>query len=244
MSKKECEWCELLMFSSNFKKHDLCCFYKVTLGLKKSEIEEIKKIRDINPIPNSNNKINKDITYLQMKKFFLGFHDNFSKIYELLSDEDNLTQDPSSKIHEFLVSDGTKKNYVAEWNMYLHYLKKKNISLDVDSANTNLSSLKCKNSTLYRKQRMLQKLFRKLINSRIYLNEVGGPIEYSEKYPISLKELEDYLGEQYELDEEYFLIQSLLGVFGVRVSSTAALKLKHLTFMFMDEDVITLPDVK
>jgi len=93
----------------------------------------------------------------------------------------------------------------------------------------------------------LQVLIQHLIDPTIKLNKFRKRIEYKPKKAFSKEELRDYLIEQKSIDNEDFLIQTLMATYGLRINTIAQLKKSHLGFIKAVREegkVIHLPDSK
>jgi len=238
-----CDWCGIDMDRRNFKKHDDSqCFWKHTLGMKKSEFELLKKQRHRSTSETNNTQ---DIMLMELKHFLTNFYKKAKVLYQRCIVKDN--RDPIDKIREMNVSENTKENYIREWNLYNTWLSQTNNSLSEESANTYISELECRESTQKRKHQTLQCILQYLIDPGIRLNKFTKRISMTPKKPLTNEELNDYLKEQKSLDEEDYLIQLLLAKFGLRINTIGLLRKKHLDFLYSKngkEKLITLPDNK
>lgn len=237
-----CNWCECEMDRRNFKKHDdFKCFWKHTLGMKKSEFELLKKKR--HSLTETANP--QDTILMELKHFITNFYKKAQILYKRIIVKNNL--DPIDKIREMNVSENTKENYIREWKLYNVWLNQTNNSLSEESANTYISELNCRESTQKRKHQTLQSILQFLIDPAIRLNKFTKRIYMTHKKPLTNDELNDYLEEQKSLDDEDYLIQLLLAKFGLRINTIALLRKKHLAFLYSKngkEKLITLPDNK
>jgi hypothetical protein len=152
---KQCEWCNNEMKPPNLKKHLDRCFFKTKINLKKSEIDELKKGKVIVQDSNKEN-VKNEIAFLELKHYLTEFYNKSSTLYKKLVEDDG--RDPIVKIKEMQVSPVTKENYVREWKLFNDWLLKNKKSAGKDTANTYLSSLKCRASTLKKKQIELQRI--------------------------------------------------------------------------------------
>jgi hypothetical protein len=227
------------MFTTNFLRHQKTCLYKNEIGATKSQIiaalnnqPHIEKENDRNELL--------DLAYLELKNFLNEVHSK-SKYLQRKIVEDDLT-DPIQKIQQMHVSEGTKYNYLVEYKLYQKWLAANKKLISPETANQYLASLKCRASTLKKKQMTLQYLLKFLVDPNIKLNPIRMRISYQPKYSLSETELDAYLEEQKE-DPEMYLIQKIMVTYGLRVNTPAGLKFKHLLFM-EEGDMILLPDTK
>ena len=236
---KHCDWCEKQMLPSNFRRHEERCFFKTVIELKKSELQRMKE--NYNP-PKEFSEAS-ELTLTELKQYLT---DNFNKtcfLYKKLVVND--LRDPIERLKEMHVSQPTKENYIREWVLFSKWLKKNKNHPDKASADTYLASLKCRASTLKKKQYMLQNILQYLFDSNVRLNKVNMRISYIPKHALSDEEIERYLIEQKEVDTQDFLIQRLMIAYGLRVNTVASLKIAHLEFLEPDgEEMILLPDSK
>jgi hypothetical protein len=234
---KNCEFCEHTMKPSNFKKHQERCFYKIQIKATKKEVEAALQR---NP-PEQQRSDQFDIAFLELKKFLTEIFTRSRVLYKRVVEND--LRDPIERIKEIHVGEGTKYGYLVEYNRYKKWLNKNKKSIDSDSVNMYLSTLKCKSSTLKKKQAILQNILRLLVDSNIKLNPIRINIAYQPKYSLSNEEVTKYLEEQ-NADPELYLIQKLMIRYGLRVNTAAGLKKKHLYFLEGETNEIMLPDTK
>lgn len=236
---KQCEWCEKTMLPSNFRKHQERCFFRNVIELKKSELQRMKE--NYNP-PKEFSEAS-ELSLTELKQYLT---DNFNKtcfLYKKLVVND--LRDPIERLREMHVSQPTKENYVREWVLFNKWLKKNKKAADKESADTYLASLKCRASTLKKKQYMLQNILQYLFDSSVRLNKINMRISYIPKYALTDEEIERYLTEQEEVDTQDFLMQKLMLRYGLRVNTVASLRIKHLEFLLPGgEKMIFLPDSK
>ena len=228
------------MFPSNFKRHQSTCVYKVEIGATKAQIlRALQNQPQIAVEPERNDLV--DLAFIEMKNFLTDFF-NKSRVLHRKVVENDLT-DPIDRIKQMHVNNSTKDGYLVEFRLYKKWLKKNKKSIDADSANSYLSSSKCKPSTLKKKQMILQNLLKVIIDRQIKLNPVRMKISYQPKYSLSDQEIKKYLDEQ-RSNPEMYLIQKLMITYGLRVNTPAGLKVKDLTFLSQENQEIMLPDTK
>jgi integrase len=232
---KTCEFCEKEMHSSNYKRHLSKCIYKNEIKMAKSIVlglvanHEGQDVEAAEEVP------------MEMKIFITELFNKVKFFYKKLNNE---SLSPEEKIRQLHISDSTKEGYLTELSLYQKWLKKNKKNVDIDTANTYLNSLKCKPSTLRKKQMILQTILRVVYDPNIHLNPVKLRISYMPKYSLSDQEIEKYLEEQM-VDYEYYFIQRLMIIYGLRINSPAALKVKHFLFLFEEHsNQILLPDIK
>jgi integrase len=238
---KQCEWCDHEMMSKNFRRHQTKCLYKNEVGVKKSDMVYLKENRPKEVESEETKKL--QLAFMELKHYLLDSYQKTNNIYTRIITNDQ--RDAVDRLREMHVSDITKYNYVCEWKLYKNYIDKKKLPPGRDSANTYLSTLKCRASTLRRKQCMMQNMLRFLIDPSVKLNRVSTRINFVPKYPLSDKEINDYLKEQKALNYEDYLVQRLLITYGLRINSVSSLKKKHL--IFLDDSMgkkIFIPDSK
>jgi len=242
MSKETiCEWCEKHQYSSNIKRHHERCFYKNELQMRKSEFLYLKSKLNLD----IKSERRDELAMLELKSFLTDLYNKVSNLYRRVITEDG--RDPIEKIQELNVGPTTKKYYLREWKLFEKWLTSKNKSVTKESANTYISSLECKDSTQKRKHLTLQVLIQHLIDPTIKLNKFRKRVDYKPKKAFSYEELKDYLIEQKSIDNEDFLIQSLMATYGLRINTIAQLKKSHLEFISAKREegnVIHLPDSK
>lgn len=241
---KTCDWCEKSMRQSNFYKHDLVCLFKHEIQLKKSELEMLKNKR-----PREDKKLQEqmEIAAMELKHYLTENYFKTISLYKKIIQEDN--KDPIEKINEMNVSETTRENYVREWVLYTKWLKENKETPSKESANTYIGKLeKCKPSTQKRKLSMLQLILQHIIDPSIKLNKFGKRISFAPKHALSEEEITNYLKEQKKINFEDYLIQKFMIIYGLRVNTCSALKLKDLEFLSNDnpneENQIHLPDSK
>lgn len=238
--KKQCQWCDKPMAYSNFRRHLMKCVFKNELGIKKSDVEILKVSQ-----PKEKTQI-EEANIMELKNFLTDNFNKTSTLYKRIIVENN--RDPVEKIKEMMISDSTKENYIREWNQFSKWLRKKNLSMSVDSANSYIASLDCAASTQRTKQTILQIILQHIIDRNIYLNRRRRNISFAPKKALSDEELNKYLEEQKSLcNREEYLIQKLLILYGLRVNTIALLKIKDLEFLLAgpgEERLIHLPDSK
>lgn len=225
------------MHSCNLNRHQKKCVYKVEL--KETKANVLKALQNIPK--NAEPPKNCELTLLELRNFLSEFF-NKSKLLHKKVIENEL-RDTKDRIRELHVSDSTKEGYLLEYKLFDKWLNKNKKSLDQDSANMYLGSLKCRSSTLKKKQMILQSLLRVLVDPHFKLNPMRMKISFSPKYSLTDEEIENYLNEQKE-NKEMYLIQKLMVKYGLRINTPASLKIKHLHFREGDNADIFLPDVK
>lgn len=231
---KTCEFCEKLMHSSNYRRHLSKCIYKNEIKLAKSIV-----LRLVENYEGQNDEAAEGVP-LEMKIFVTELFNKVKFFYKKINNE---SLSPEEKIRQLHISDSTKEGYLTELKLYQGWLKRNKKNVDTDTANTYLNSLKCKSSTLRKKQMILQTILRIVYDPNIHLNPVRLRISYIPKYSLSDEEVELYLEEQKD-NQEYYLIQRLMITYGLRINSPAALKIKHLLFLYDGSNEMLLPDVK
>lgn len=236
---KQCNWCELTMYRQNIKKHLGRCTYKNEIGLTKTELRQLKTDKENS---NINNKIK--FTYSELRDFLTESYNRTMDIYaKVMKMED--PRDPLDLIKEMQISEGTKKNYITEWNRYSSWMEENNKLPEKDSADTYLASLKnIRASTLRQKQGILQTILQIIVNKSIKLNKIKQRISYVPKYALNNEEIDSYLEEQIIKSKEDYLIQRFMITYGLRINSIALLKIKHLEFLKKKSENIIIPDSK
>ncbi len=182
------------------------------------------------------------MVFAKLKRHLSLIYKKSRRLYKKVERDDGKT--PIQKIKELHVSEVTKENYLREWSLYLAWLRKHNLSPEVESANSYLGSLEKKASTLRTKQGLLQNILQIVVDPTIKLNQVKRRITFTPKYALTDKELEAYLKEQKRLNKENYLIQKLLATYGLRINSAAAIKIKHLEYLSSNTSFIHLPESK
>jgi integrase len=234
---KTCEWCEKIMKNSNYKKHSMVCFYRHELKITKSQLNFLKENAVENP--------EEDLLQLNLTDLKLFLTEIFHKSKTLYKKIEEEKWDPVEKIKELQVGPETKAAYVREWLLYTKFIKEKKLGVSKETANTYLASVKCKPSTLRKKQYMLQLILQHLLETTVNLNKIRKRINFKPKYALTQDEIKKYLEEQKELNEEDYLIQKILLIYGLRINTIGLLKFQHLEFLYTDgEPVIHLPDSK
>jgi hypothetical protein len=237
MSMKTCPWCEKIMKSSNYKKHSYVCFYQHELKISKSDLNFLKENGGEN---RQENFLQLDLT--DLKGFLIEVFQKSQTLYKKFEEE---KRDPVEKIKELQVGPETKAAYVREWLLYTKFIKEKKLGVSKETANTYLSSVICKPSTLRKKQYMLQLILQHLLETTVNLNKIRKRINFKPKYALTQLEINNYLEEQKKLNGEDYLIQKLLLIYGLRINTIGLLKFQHLEFLLSDgEPVIHLPDSK
>ena len=237
---KECEWCERKLDPTNMKRHLKTCVFKNEVELRKHELRLLKK-----KLPRDETSIKEEVTFVELKHYLTESYNKAMLLYKKILDENN--KDPVQKIKEMNVSAPTLENYLLEWNLYTKWLRRNNRTVSADSANTYISSLKCRASTQRKKHNTLQLLLQHLIDRNVRLNKFRMRISYAPKKPLSDKELNDYLEEQRLINTEDYIIQLLMSTYGLRINTAALLKIKDLEFLHAasdEERMIHLPDSK
>jgi integrase len=103
----------------------------------------------------------------------------------------------------------------------------------------------CAPSTKKTKRNILQTILRVVYeNENLKLRPIRQKSEAIPKYSLSDEQLNKYFKEQKEKDLHLYTAQLLMAMYGLRVSSIAALQVKHLDFLKPGINTITLPDVK
>jgi len=223
------------MHSSNYKRHLSKCIYKNEIKMAKSIVLRLVANYEV-PEGDADQGVQ-----MEMKIFISELFNKVKFFHKKLNNE---SLSPEEKIRQLHISDSTKEGYLTELGLYQKWLKKNKKNVDIDTANSYLNCLKCKSSTLRKKQMILQTILRVVYDPNIRLNPVRLRISYMPKYSLSDKEIEQYMEEQID-DQEYYLIQRLMIVYGLRINSPAALKVKHFLFLFdEDKNEILLPDIK
>ena len=231
---KNCSYCDKKMLRQNMKRHLSTCEIKNTFGTPYSEI-----IDSINLRRNSQTLQIIQLKYERVSKFLEKTHREINEIIQMQREIDH-----DKKIEELIISEGTKLQYKADWNMYFNWCKLKSVDPYLNSsANHYLSQLKNKISTIKNKRNRLQSMLRFFLNSSVSLRPIRRRISFKPKYTLSNEELFEYLKEQKEINEEDFLIQFILSVYGCRINSVACLQKKHLLFL-QNGDKMILPDSK
>lgn len=237
---KQCEWCDRTMKRQNYRRHQSKCFYKTEICLKRSELLLLKSNKPKEII--SEETKNLEIAFMELKHYLTdSYHKTFSLYNRIIASDQ---RDAIVRLKEMHVSDVTKDIYLREWKLYKKFIDKKKLSPGKDSANTYLSNLNCRASTLRRKQCMIQNILRFLVDCSIKLNRVSTRISFVPKYALSDKEINDYLNEQRSKNHEDYLIQRLLITYGLRINSMSSMKRKHLVFLNNNEMKILIPDSK
>lgn len=234
---KNCEWCDKEMKRQNYDRHLKSCFYLKELDMKRSDFLRLKG----NDVVGSDQYKKIEIVFEELKHFLTDSYNKTNSLYKrvIVSDARN----PIERLREMMCSEVTKQNYIREWKLYSQWCSENSKTVSKESANTYLANIKCKASTLKKKQLMIQTILQFLIDSNIQLNKVSMRITYQPKYAMTSEEITDYLEEQKEHSENY-LIQRLMLTYGLRINTIALLKRKHLTYMDSNVDKIFLPDSK
>ena len=173
---KQCEWCEKLMAHQNHKRHLKTCVFKNIVGLSKSELEVLKKKR-----PREDK--NQEISFLELKMYLTDCYQKSIALYRKIIQENG--RDPIERINEMRVSDQTKRNYIQEWRLYNKWLKSNGKTVSAETANTYISSLKCRPSTQRNKHHVLQNTLQHLVDRNIKLDRFNMRISYIPKFPLS-----------------------------------------------------------
>lgn len=240
---KQCSWCEHAMKKQNFKRHQKTCILKVEIGLSKSEIE---KLKGENKQEEEKDNVKIEIDNVEMRTFLEDIYKKSVSLHKKIIIESK--RNPFEKIDRMNVGESTKKNYLREWKLYTRWLKLRKQPIGKDSAESYLSTLKCRASTKRQKYLSLQLLLQHIVDPSIKLEKIRWRISFIPKYALTTKELHDYLKEQKKLDSEDYLVQKLMAIYGLRVNTCASLKLKHLEFRYREPDDldkrIHLPDSK
>jgi hypothetical protein len=181
------------------------------------------------------------LIYNEMKVFVASLDTMLSSIKKKVINNESIK--PEEKIKMMHIAESTKRNYLVEFRLYETWMRRNSKTMDADSANLYLSSLKCRTSTLKKKQTIMQTILRLVYDPSVRLNMVKRKVQFKPKYSLSQTEVDDYLEEQ-RGDIEFYIIQKLLIKFGLRVNTPALLKIKHLLFLFQDDLQILLPDLK
>ena len=224
------------MKRQNYHRHQESCFYKNEIGVTKHELDKL-----------IHQELKEEVVFPQIEYETLkGFFKNVEK--HLMEQKENMTkqnQDPYKLIEELNLSESTKKNYYSDWNQFDKFVKDKKLPLGVSAADTYITTCKCCVSTKITKRNILQIILRQLLNNdHLKLKPLREKFSVIPKYTLSDHEVEAYLAEQEEIGGELYLAQLLMITYGLRVSTPAALKKKHLEFLYTDSNKITLPDVK
>ena len=234
-----CKFCELPMHRNNKTRHLKTCYLKNNIGFSKTELLNLIKKFD----PNSQKLF--ETQFSMMKEFLISLNQNVSFIHNSIVDNDGRT--PEEKIDAIPVSENTKKIYQREFRKYLDWLKLKNLNISIDSANTYISSLQCKDSTAKRKFLNLQVVLQAIINPAVKLNKFRKRISYKNKRPLTSDEIKNFLKEQKANNNEMYLMCKLLSLYGLRVNTISSLKVSHLQFLKQKKNqikTIFFPDSK
>jgi integrase len=239
---KVCEWCNKeIKHRQNYKPHVDKCFYRVELNVKKNDLDLLLG-KPIPEAPKSEEAKMMELTHMELKEFLTDSYNKSMVLYKKFIQ--NAGKTPIDMINEMLIGDTTKKAYVIEWRLYNKWLTKHHKIISRESANEYLSQLKGKPSTKKKKQGMLQKLFKHLLDSTVMLNKSRERVSYKPKYAMTAEDTRKYLEEQKSLDPEYYLIQRFMLTYGLRVNTVGLLRIKHLEFMTNADGKIHLPDSK
>jgi hypothetical protein len=234
-----CEWCNKEMGRQNLKRHQETCVYKNEIGMTKDDFQHLK--HNYKPDRLLTNAL--EVAFSELKQYLTDTFHKTTSLYKKLVVEDQ--RDPEDRLNEMHVSAATKANYLSEWKLFNKWLKKNKRLPDKESADTYLSTLKCRPSTLKKKQYMLEHILQHLIDNNIKLNRVKMRISYVPKYAMTEQEIDLYLKEQKRIDQQDYLIQKLMATYGLRVNSVASLRIRHLEYLNNDfEQKITFPDSK
>ena len=231
---KTCQFCERQMLRQNFKRHSMSCDIKKIFDAPKYEIIEALELKKNNSALSLI-----QLKYEKLKHFISTFHRETLEILGFSKEEDI-----PSKLEELMVSEGTKLQYKSDWYSYSSWCKKQKLDpFLISNANSYLAQLKKKLSTIKNKRSRLQTILSHLLNTPISLKPIKRRISFKPKYVLSQDELVNYLEEQRNENEEDYLIQLILSVYGCRINSVACLQKKHLLFLNRGTKMI-LPDSK
>jgi integrase len=236
---KKCHWCEKDMKSQNFNKHSDRCFYKNKIGATKQEIDIYLKKR---PREEEEKEKFPVAEYEMLKTMFKKIDTQMTKFKENFADD---FKNPIDVISEMSIADSTKRNYMSEWRQFEKYARVKKLGLGASAANSYIASNKCSVSTKLNKKNIMQAILRSLYgNDTLKLSPIRQKHSIVPKFTLSDEEVKLYLNEQKNLGDDLYWAQLLMVIYGLRVSSVAALQRKHLEFMDSDKNQIVLPDVK
>jgi integrase len=240
-STKICEWCNKQMARTNYYKHvngNASNGHKPRCFMKKVNLMNSKTGEKVDQVRLKSLSIQNEMLTIFFKKIA-------NEVMQLQSSIGELKQDPLIEINNLPVAEATKLLYKSTWSQFEKYSKKHALPLNAKSANAYIGQAKCAISTRITKRNTLQDLMRRIYgNDNLKLYPIRQKYSVKQKHSLSDVELEKYFKEQENLDHELYLAQRLMAVYGLRVSSVAALKKKHLDFIRTNFDSVTFPDTK
>ena len=244
---KTCEYCDSIMFSSNYKRHLLKCQIKLHFDLPKQQILLLIQQNKSNLSEDNSKQLKSQLNESEHKnqQFTHLIKSIHQEIAELLSKSVSESRnDPYSTIENMVLSDLTKREYKNDWKLYSDYCEKNKLNVFLaSSANEYLAKLDNRVSTIIKKRSNLQSVLSTLSETPIKLRRIRKKAQYRPKYALSQKEIELYLEEQREFSYKDWLIQRILIEFGCRINTIGSLRLKHFEFINGGDQII-LPDSK
>jgi len=251
---KKCQYCDHEMLRQNYKKHVSTCPIRKNFGLTKTEILScISQVKNNFPhqedqMESENKDLKTKLTFNELlcEKAYKFLRDISIESSALVMEKEGVNlEDPMQRIEEMILSEGTREEYKMEWKLYSKYCDQNKLNpLSDQSSNKYLQNLKVSLSTILKKRGNLQSILSHLVGRKVKLLRIGKKVKPKLKYALSIEEIDAYLKEQIEIDEQDYLIQRLLLEYGCRVNTAGLLKLRHLEFLDEGNENIILPDSK
>jgi integrase len=228
------------MNPTNFYRHRKKCVFYRDLQMNKTEVMSILKRHKRDEKTDC-----EKITFVELMGFLTDMYKRTKLLYTKVNEENS--KNPVERIRELNVSESTLQNYLMEWGMFQKWLRRHDRSYSVESANSYITSLNKKPSTIRKKHTVLQLLLQHIIDKNVSLNKFRMRISFAPKKALSEKEVMEYLEEQKAISTEDYLIQLLLCTYGLRINTAARLRVRDLEFLYVNneqEKLIHLPDSK
>ena len=239
-----CDWCEHTMSKSNKCRHLPICLYKNEIKATKKRVLELVQKNPDNSDDISVKKEKLELANVDLMKVvedtYFKFSDLRDKYIGGLSEET-----AEEKIQGMNVSESTKMSYLVEWRKFKKWKEANSKTINVASMNQYLQTLKCKTSTLWKKRNVLERILKTLVDQNLKLEPMRQRFSTKPKYSMTSKDINEYLEDQKEVNEEDHLIQKMMIIFSLRIGTIASLKLQNFDFYLQDDNNrIALPDTK
>lgn len=239
-----CFYCYKELWSANYKEHLKICIYKNDFNLPKKDV--LEKV-----FPQKYLKTELEMKYdTILETVLIGLKqikNSVDPIIDKLEVKDNKKESPIEKIKRIVVKENTQKGYISEWNTFTQYLKKYDKKLSKDTADDYISHLNQTGrntiSTIKKKKNTLEKVLTRVLGKKIELERINKRSTFKEKYPMTEKDITNYLSEQLKINFEDYIIQRLCITFRLRINTIALFKLCHFDFL-KGGNTIYIPDIK
>ena len=223
-----CDYCGTKSKKKNLARHKSTCIYVNELKRKKSEIVILLEQNPQMDNFNSDRIVKLEIETQEMRLVFQNVYESMKKLSLKYSNDEEQT--PEEKIKSLNISENTKDNYLRQWRLFRVWKDKNHKPVSLVSMNLYISSLSCKTTTKFTKRGILQNICRHILNEKGDLNPMRQRLNYTVKYSMTRDDIDKYLSEQKNIDEQMYIIQSMCVWLSIRVGAVAGFLKKHFDF--------------